>query len=96
MENINEPLTRKERRERRNRTETTEQPETPKKKTRKGRVRLIPIWLRIILVIVFMEIALMLGLMVGYGVIGDGNPIDALKSSTWTNIIDIIVEGTKE
>jgi len=32
------------------------------------------------------------GLMVGYGVIGDGNPKDVLKKETWTHIVDLVVE----
>ncbi len=30
------------------------------------------------------------GLMIGYGVIGDGNPMDALNWSTWQHMLDII------
>ena len=56
------------------------------------RIRLIPIWLRVLLVIVFTAVSLAAGVMVGYGVIGDGNPKDALKKSTWTHIVDIVTE----
>ncbi|WP_328797274.1 DNA-directed RNA polymerase subunit beta [Heyndrickxia sporothermodurans] len=35
-------------------------------------------------------ISLILGVIIGYGVIGDGKPMDALKKSTWTHIIDLV------
>lgn len=67
-----------------------EQPEP-----RKIRIRLIPIWLRLILVVLAMAISVLLGAMVGYGVLGDGKPLDALKPSTWQHIVDL-VEKDKE
>ncbi|MGJ7920779.1 DNA-directed RNA polymerase subunit beta [Neobacillus sp. LXY-4] len=54
------------------------------------RIRLIPIWLRLVIIILLLSFSLMSGMMVGYGVIGDGKPFDALKQSTWTHIVDII------
>lgn len=56
----------------------------------KLRIRLIPIWLRVILVLLAMVISLIVGLMVGYGVIGNGNPGDALDKATWQHIIDLV------
>lgn len=56
------------------------------------RVRLIPIWLRIILFVLLVAASVICGVMVGYGVIGDGDPTDALKKETWTHIIDLVVE----
>ncbi|MDN7244742.1 DNA-directed RNA polymerase subunit beta [Planococcus shenhongbingii] len=53
-------------------------------------IRLFPIWLRIVIVIALIALAMVLGVMVGYGVIGDGNPQDALKWETWQHIIDIM------
>ncbi|HLU20939.1 MAG TPA: DNA-directed RNA polymerase subunit beta [Bacillaceae bacterium] len=61
------------------------------KKNKRVRVRLIPIWLRIVLLLIFLAASLAAGLMVGYGVIGDGNPTDALKKETWTHIIDLVI-----
>lgn len=63
-----------------------------KKKNKKPRRRIFPIWLRIIVVLLLAAIALALGLIVGYGVIGDGNPMDALEWETWQHIIDIVVK----
>ncbi|MEG9296072.1 DNA-directed RNA polymerase subunit beta [Mangrovibacillus sp. Mu-81] len=56
------------------------------------RVRMLPIWLRILLVILLLAASLILGAMVGYGVIGDGNPTDVFKKETWQHIIDIVVK----
>ncbi|MFD1706836.1 DNA-directed RNA polymerase subunit beta [Siminovitchia sediminis] len=54
------------------------------------KVRLIPIWLRILIVAVLASISLFIGVVIGYSVIGDGKPADALKIETWTHIIDIV------
>ncbi|WP_235991854.1 DNA-directed RNA polymerase subunit beta [Metabacillus schmidteae] len=56
----------------------------------KLRIRLIPIWLRVVLVLLAMVISLIVGLMIGYGVIGNGNPEEALDKSTWQHIIDLV------
>lgn len=56
------------------------------------RRRIFPIWLRIVVVLIFSAAALVAGLMVGYGVVGDGNPIDALRIETWQHIIDIVTK----
>lgn len=71
----------------------TEEEENKKLRTRrkeKVRIRKFPIWLRLIVIFVLSIFSLVLGLMVGYGVLGDGNPIDALKVETWQHIFDII------
>ena len=69
-------------------------PEVKEEQREKSRIwvqiRLFPIWLRIILVIAILGIAAVLGAMVGYGYIGDGQPSDVLNKDTWTHIIDII------
>ncbi|MEN1967714.1 DNA-directed RNA polymerase subunit beta [Lentibacillus sp. N15] len=61
-----------------------------KKQRKKPRRRIFPIWLRIVVVVVFLVIALISGVMIGFGVIGDGKPLDALDKSTWQHIIDIV------
>jgi len=53
-------------------------------------VRIIPIWLRIILVILLLFGAAMLGAMIGYGQIGEGDPSDVFKAETWIHILDIL------
>lgn len=54
------------------------------------KVRLIPIWLRVVLVIFLSALSLFIGVIFGYGVIGDGHPKDVFKKSTWTQIIDLV------
>lgn len=61
-----------------------------KRTVKKPRQRIFPIWLRIIVVLLLCVIALIAGLMIGFGVIGDGIPQDALKKETWQHIIDIV------
>ena len=60
------------------------------KENKLPRYRVFPIWLRIVLVAMLCGLALMLGLMFGYGVIGDGNPREALELDTWRRIWNII------
>ncbi len=57
---------------------------------RKPKVRLIPIWLRLLLVALLLMASLLAGAMIGYGVIGDGSPGDVFKKSTWVKISDIV------
>nr|WP_244535772.1 DNA-directed RNA polymerase subunit beta [Lentibacillus halodurans] len=63
-----------------------------KRNHKKPRRRIFPIWLRIIVILALSAIALGAGLMIGYGVIGNGNPTDALEWETWQHIIDIVVK----
>lgn len=59
-------------------------------KERKPKVRLIPVWLRLVLVVLLLLASLLAGAMIGYGVIGDGSPGDVFKKSTWVKISDIV------
>ena len=52
-------------------------------------IRLIPIWLRIILIVLLLVVVSIIGLQFGYSYIGDGDPKDVLKKDTWTHILDI-------
>ncbi|MFC0272335.1 DNA-directed RNA polymerase subunit beta [Metabacillus herbersteinensis] len=62
----------------------------------KIRIRLLPIWLRLILVLLFMILSAVLGLIIGYGVIGEGEPRDALNKSTWQHIVDLVEKEKEE
>lgn len=53
-------------------------------------LRLIPIWLRVLLVAVLFVVAAGAGLSIGYSVIGDGEAGGALKWSTWQHLLDIM------
>lgn len=48
-------------------------------------------WLtRILVVLVLLVAAAVLGAMIGYGGIGNGNPLQVLNPGTWTHIFDIM------
>ncbi|RKQ34352.1 DNA-directed RNA polymerase subunit beta [Oceanobacillus halophilus] len=72
------------------RKQQKEKRKAAKRENKRPRRRIFPIWLRIILLIIFAAAALVAGLMVGYGIMGDGNPTDILKTETWQHIIDIV------
>lgn len=58
---------------------------------KRERIRLIPIWLRLIIIVVLGGAALMAGLIIGFGVIGNGdNAWDVLNPELWYAIIDTI------
>lgn len=59
-------------------------------------LRMLPIWSRVLLVIILLVIVAFIGLRIGYGVIGDGDPADILKKETWTHIVDIVKGKEKE
>ncbi|WP_102264538.1 DNA-directed RNA polymerase subunit beta [Mesobacillus jeotgali] len=73
---------------------TREEVKQDKKKTREKkkriRVRLIPIWLRIIIVLVLLAASIVLGAMFGYAVMGGGKAKDIFEESTWTHILDLV------
>ncbi len=54
------------------------------------RYRLIPIWLRILLVLVFCVLAVLAGAYVGYVILGNGDPDDVFKKETWQHIVDLV------
>lgn len=58
---------------------------------KRERIRLFPIWLRLIVVIVLSGACLLCGLVIGFGVIGEGeNMWDVLDPDIWYRIIDNI------
>jgi len=54
------------------------------------RIRMIPIWLRLVLLVASVMICVMAGAAVGYGMLGGGNVGDVFKESTWTHILDLV------
>lgn len=64
--------------------------EKRQKKLTRPRLRVFPIWLRVVVVLILIVAALVIGLMVGFSVIGDGSPTDVLRGDTWQHIIDIV------
>ena len=56
------------------------------------RIRLFPIWLRIIVVVIALSVALISGAIVGYSVMGNGKPAEVFQKETWTHIKDLVVK----
>ncbi|RFU60095.1 DNA-directed RNA polymerase subunit beta [Bacillus sp. V59.32b] len=54
------------------------------------KIRLLPIWLRLIIVTVLIAVSVSVGAVIGYSVIGGGNVSDVFKKSTWTHIVDLV------
>lgn len=54
------------------------------------RVRLFPIWLRVIMIVLLAVVSLCVGAVVGYSVMGDGKASDTFKTETWTHIFDLV------
>jgi cobalamin biosynthesis Mg chelatase CobN len=75
--------------------EMVRQTREKKQKREKYRVRLIPIWFRLIIVIILLAISLVSGAMIGYGVVGNGDPMDVFHKSTWQHIHDVIYKDVK-
>jgi DNA-directed RNA polymerase subunit beta len=67
-----------------------EQQEQAQENRKRIRVRLIPIWLRVIIVALLIVVSAALGAMVGYGVLGNGKATEVFQKSTWTHIYDLI------
>jgi hypothetical protein len=63
-----------------------------RKQKRQLKVRLIPVWLRILIILLLALIAVVVGTMIGYGVLGKGNPLDVFDRDTWTHIRDIVTK----
>ncbi|MCA1032064.1 DNA-directed RNA polymerase subunit beta [Bacillus timonensis] len=81
---------------RKSREEEANKKNEPKRKRKKLKIRLIPIWLRLVIIAILIALSATAGVVVGYGVIGDGNPSDALKKSTWQHIVDLVEKDTVE
>jgi len=54
------------------------------------RIRLLPIWLRLVIVCVLIAVSILAGAIVGYSVIGGGKASDVFNKSTWTHIVDLV------
>ncbi|KAA0955634.1 DNA-directed RNA polymerase subunit beta [Sporosarcina sp. ANT_H38] len=82
------PLIRSTRKEQGRKNSSVE--EAPLKKQFWVQIRILPIWLRVVLVLLLLTGAAMFGALVGYSSIGDGESGDVFKKETWTHILDII------
>ncbi|MGD6816578.1 DNA-directed RNA polymerase subunit beta [Metabacillus sp. 84] len=87
MSSKNASMTREKYKQEKKANDTVKEEVQPAEKIK---IRLFPIWLRLLIVMGVFLLAAIAGAMVGYGVIGDGNPLDVLKPSTWQHIIDLV------
>ncbi|WP_163539670.1 DNA-directed RNA polymerase subunit beta [Gracilibacillus sp. YIM 98692] len=79
------------------RSQQTEEEKEEKKRRKRSRKeektyvrRLVPVWLKIIIILVLSLLSLLIGMMIGFSVLGDGHPLDVLRVETWKHIIDIV------
>ncbi|MDR0138877.1 DNA-directed RNA polymerase subunit beta [Metabacillus idriensis] len=78
------------------REEVEKTEKTDETSRQKIRIRLIPIWLRIVLLLFFMAIAAICGAMIGYGVLGDGKPADVFDKQTWQHVFDLVEKESEK
>ncbi|MBU9723420.1 MULTISPECIES: DNA-directed RNA polymerase subunit beta [Bacillaceae] len=88
---------RKLRLEKEQEAEATQKSEKRSKRSRKprGRIRLIPVWLKVIVVVSLLAGSLVVGAMVGFGLGGDGDPRSILDKETWYYVYDLIFADTE-
>ncbi|WP_185819902.1 DNA-directed RNA polymerase subunit beta [Salibacterium salarium] len=61
-----------------------------KKSRRDRRIRLVPIWARLLIILALLVLSLIGGLLTGYGMVGDGNSFQILKWETWDRFLEFI------
>lgn len=64
--------------------------EKPQSLRKQIRVRLIPIWLRVIIVLLLIGLSTVSGAAVGYGIFGNGKVSEIFQKSTWTHIKELV------
>lgn len=89
LNNNNEAAQTREQRKK-ERKEKREKEATLSDRRKKIRIRLLPIWLRVIIVAVLIVASTALGAVVGYSVMGDGTAKEVFNKSTWMHIVDLI------
>ncbi|HEU5138766.1 MAG TPA: DNA-directed RNA polymerase subunit beta [Bacillales bacterium] len=79
--------------------ETRKERREQKKEKRRGkhkyRIRLIPIWLRLLIVVILLAASLAAGTMVGYGVVGKGDPMDVFDKQTWMHVYNVVYKDAE-
>lgn len=78
----------KTRTKRKEKMETEELTET--KPVRWVQIRILPIYVRVILVILLLIVAAVLGAVIGFSILGDGAASDIFQKDTWAHIFDIM------
>ncbi|MBA9027854.1 MULTISPECIES: DNA-directed RNA polymerase subunit beta [Bacillaceae] len=56
----------------------------------KIRIRLLPLWFRVLLVTFLIVVSVVSGTIVGYSIMGGGEMVDVFSKSTWTHIFDLV------
>lgn len=60
---------------------------------KQARVRIFPIWLRLIVIVILCFVGLSAGAMIGYGVIGKGgSPFDVFHKDVWLHIYNLVYQ----
>lgn len=72
------------------RTRRQKRNEEKQQSTKQPLRRIFPIWLRIIVIFLLSFLALIVGMIVGFSVLGDGEPLDVLQFEFWQHVLDII------
>ncbi|WP_108306021.1 DNA-directed RNA polymerase subunit beta [Metalysinibacillus jejuensis] len=58
--------------------------------TKRPKLRQIPIWLRLLIVLGLIIVVAIIGVMIGYAGLGDGKALDVFKADVWRHIFDIM------
>ena len=69
---------------------TEEENEQTSKKKKSLRFRLIPIWLRLIIIMALVTVAGLTGIYVGFVILGAGDSDEVFKIDTWRHILDLV------
>ena len=57
-------------------------------------LQIVTFVLQILLVIILIALAFVVGAMIGYGVLGDGNPFAVFEKETWVHIFSYFTKPT--
>ena len=57
-------------------------------------LQIVTFVLKILLVIILIALAFVVGAMIGYGVLGDGNPFAVFEKDTWVHIFSYFTKPT--
>ncbi|WP_153720864.1 DNA-directed RNA polymerase subunit beta [Sporosarcina cascadiensis] len=70
--------------------ENPKKQEVPAGELKWVRIRMFPIWLRLLILLALMVLAALLGAIIGFSVVGDGSAGDVFQKDTWQHIFDIM------
>ncbi|MBU9710597.1 DNA-directed RNA polymerase subunit beta [Evansella tamaricis] len=77
-------------------TDETDEGRMAKRKKFKGRIRLIPVWIKVIFVLCLFAGSLVVGAMFGFAIVGEGLEFrDVLDKETWYRVYDLIYADTE-